>query len=60
MNRRYRKQLELATTHWTTEQDSYLIENHALTFAELIINLPFTDGQIIRRKERFGLLRREK
>lgn len=60
MNRRYRKQLELATTNWTTEQDSYLIENHALTFAELIINLLFTDGQIIRRKERFGLLRREK
>lgn len=58
MNRRYRKQLELATTNWTTEQDSYLIENHALTFAELIINLLFTDGQIIRRKERFGLLRR--
>ncbi|TCB50732.1 acyl-CoA thioesterase [Acinetobacter sp. ANC 4779] len=59
MNRRSRKQLE-ATTHWTREQDSYLIENHLLTFAELRIKLPFTDDQIIQRKKLLGLLRRER
>ncbi|WP_081408380.1 hypothetical protein [Acinetobacter sp. SFB] len=59
MNRRSRKQLE-ATTHWTTEQDSYLIENHLLTFAELRIKLPFTDDQIVQRKKLLGLLRRER
>ena len=60
MNRRTRKPLEVATTSWTTEQDGYLIENHSLTFAELRINLPFTDDQIIQRKEILGLSRRER
>ncbi|NNH35964.1 hypothetical protein HLH12_10480 [Acinetobacter sp. NIPH 2377] len=60
MNRRSRKPLESATTNWTTEQDSYLIENYSLTFAELRIKLPFTDDQIVQRKERLGLLRRER
>ncbi|MGE8559709.1 MAG: hypothetical protein ACN6NJ_01985 [Acinetobacter sp.] len=60
MNRRSRKKLELPTIHWTTEQDCYLIENNSLSFKELTNILPFTEDQIIQRKEILGLLRRDR
>ncbi|WP_407923617.1 MULTISPECIES: acyl-CoA thioesterase [Acinetobacter] len=44
---------------WTTEQDIYLIENSTVNMAVLLEYLPYTEEQIIERKEALGLLRRE-
>ena len=60
MNRAYRNKVEFSLIHWTVEQDGYLIENHSLSLAELQKRLPFTEDQIIQRKERLGLFRRER
>lgn len=47
-------------TNWTTEQDIYLIENSSLELSELCSCLPFSEDQIIERKEILGLIRRER
>lgn len=58
MKRPCRKKLIPAST-WTTEQDIYLIENSTVNIAVLLEYLPYTEEQIIERKEALGLLRRE-
>lgn len=45
---------------WTTEQDIYLIENSTQELPVLVSNLPYTEEQIIERKEALGLIRRER
>ncbi|MBI1452422.1 acyl-CoA thioesterase [Acinetobacter chengduensis] len=58
MKRPCRKKMISALT-WTTEQDIYLIENSTVNMAVLLEYLPYTEEQIIERKEALGLLRRE-
>jgi hypothetical protein len=58
MKRPCRKKMIPALT-WTTEQDIYLIENSTVNMAVLLEYLPYTEEQIIERKEALGLLRRE-
>lgn len=58
MNRAYRNKIEFSLIPWTVEQDGYLIENHSLSLTELQKRLPFTEDQIIQRKERLGLFKR--
>lgn len=60
MNRAYRNKVEFSLIQWTVEQDGYLIENHCLSLTELQKRLPFIEDQIIQRKERLGLFRRER
>lgn len=45
---------------WTQEQDIFLIENNHLSIEELVEKLPFNDHQILLRKKRLGLLRRDR
>lgn len=58
MKRPCQKKMIPALT-WTTEQDIYLIENSTVNMAVLLEYLPYTEEQIIERKEALGLLRRE-
>ncbi|MDA3442659.1 acyl-CoA thioesterase [Acinetobacter bereziniae] len=56
--KRQRKKHEFPKSNWTTEQDCYLIENSNLPINELMRNLPYSDDEIIDRKEILGLVRR--
>ena len=58
MKRHQRTKVIPAST-WTTEQDIYLIENSTVDMTVLLEYLPYTEEQIIERKEALGLLRRE-
>ena len=42
------------------EQDSFLIENSSMPIEGLINQLPFTEDEIINRKELLGLNKRQK
>ncbi|MCF0264293.1 acyl-CoA thioesterase [Acinetobacter guillouiae] len=56
--KRLSKKPEHITSNWSTEQDSFLIENSVMVIEELINHLPFTEDEIIKRKEVLGLTRR--
>lgn len=56
--KRHRKKPEFPKTNWTTEQDCFLIENSDLSIIELLNYLPFSDEEILDRKEVLGLIRR--
>ncbi|MDR6541599.1 hypothetical protein ABIC56_002777 [Acinetobacter bereziniae] len=58
--KRHRKKTEFPKTNWTTEQDCFLIENSDLSIIELLNYLPFSDEEILDRKEVLGLIRRAK
>lgn len=58
--KRHRKKPEFPTSHWTTEQDCYLIEHSSLTIEELTNDLPYSMDEIHERKEILGLVRRKK
>ena len=45
---------------WTTAQDVYLIEHADLTIEQLQQQLPYTQDQIIQRKQALGLVRRQR
>ena len=49
--KRQSKKSEHITSNWTTEQDSFLIENSFMVIEQLINHLPFTEDEIINRKE---------
>jgi hypothetical protein len=58
--KRYLKQIKSTTSHWTTEQDCFLIENNSLSIHELIEHLPFSEEEIRVRRSVLGLIRRDK
>ena len=58
--KRQSKKSEHITSIWTTEQDIFLIENSVMAIEELINHLPFTEDEIIKRKEVLGLTRRHR
>ena len=58
--KRQSKKSEHITSNWTTEQDSFLIENSFMVIEQLINHLPFTEDEIINRKELLGLNKRQK
>ena len=58
--KRLSKKPEHITSNWSTEQDSFLIENSVMVIEELINHLPFTEDEIIKRKEVLGLTRRHR
>lgn len=58
--KRQSKKSEHITSNWTTEQDIFLIENSVMAIEELINHLPFTEDEIIKRKEVLGLTRRHR
>ncbi|WP_209734244.1 hypothetical protein [Acinetobacter calcoaceticus] len=58
--KRYLKQIKSTTSHWTTEQDCFLIENNSLPIHELIEHLPFSEEEIRVRRAVLGLVRRDK
>ena len=45
--KRQSKKSEHITSNWTTEQDSFLIENSFMVIEQLINHLPFTEDEII-------------
>ena len=53
--KRQSKKSEHITSNWTTEQDSFLIENSFMVIEQLINHLPFTEDEIIKRKDVLGL-----
>lgn len=55
----YYKQTESAASHWTTEQDCFLIENNSLSIDELKEHLPFSEEEIRVRRSVLGLVRRD-
>lgn len=57
--RRYRKPV-IPVSNWTTDQDSYLIEHNSCSTEELLKILPYTEDEIIERKEILGLVRRNR
>lgn len=57
--KRYYKQTEPVTSHWTTEQDCFLIENNSLSIDELKEYLPFSEEEIRVRRSVLGLVRRD-
>lgn len=58
--KRYLKQTSTTISHWTTEQDCFLIENNSLSMCELIEQLPFSEEEIRVRRAVLGLVRRDK
>ena len=58
--KRHRKKSAHITSNWTTEQDCFLIENSSMLIDEIKEHLPFTEDEIINRKEVLGLTRRQK
>ncbi|WP_336168890.1 hypothetical protein [Acinetobacter sp. 161(2023)] len=58
--KRYLKQTQPTTSHWTTEQDCFLIENNSLSIQKLIEHLPFSEKEIRVRRSVLGLVRRDK
>ncbi|MCH4245952.1 acyl-CoA thioesterase [Acinetobacter gerneri] len=52
------KKLEFPVTNWTTEQDIFLIEHSSMSIVELTNNLPYSEDEIMARKEVLGLIRR--
>ena len=58
--KRRRKKSEHINSNWTIEQDSFLIENSSMSIEDLINQLPFTEDEILNRKEVLGLTRRQK
>ncbi len=58
--KRHHKKSEHINSNWTTEQDSFLIENSSMPIEGLINQLPFTEDEIINRKELLGLNKRQK
>lgn len=58
--KRYLKQTKSTISHWTTEQDCFLIENNSLPIHELIDHLPFSEEEIRVRRSVLGLVRRDK
>ena len=58
--KRYHKKSEHINSNWTTEQDIFLIENSSMSIEGLINQLPFTEDEILNRKEVLGLTRRQK
>ena len=57
--RPYRKPI-IPPSNWTTAQDCYLIEHCNLAHEELKQVLPYSDDEIMQRKEILGLIRRSK
>ncbi|WP_227555019.1 acyl-CoA thioesterase [Acinetobacter johnsonii] len=57
--KRHRKKSELLASNWTTEHYSFLIENSSMLIEDLLEHLPFTEDEIINRKEVLGLTRRQ-
>ena len=57
--RPYRKPI-IPPSSWTTAQDCYLIEYHDLGHDALKKVLPYSDDEIMQRKEILGLIRRSK
>ena len=58
--KRRRKKSEHINSNWTIEQDSFLIENSSMSIEGLKNQLPFTEDEILNRKEVLGLTRRQK
>ena len=58
--KRHRKKSEYINSNWMIEQDSFLIENSSMPIEGLINQLPFTEDEIINRKELLGLNKRQK
>jgi len=58
--KRHHKKSEHINSNLTTEQDSFLIENSSMPIEGLINQLPFTEDEIINRKELLGLNKRQK
>jgi len=58
--KRYLKQTPSTTSHWTTEQDCFLIENNSLSIHDLMAHLPFSEEEIRVRRAVLGLVRRDK
>ncbi|WP_151707597.1 acyl-CoA thioesterase [Acinetobacter sp. TUM15064] len=58
--KRHRKKSEYINSNWMIEQDSFLIENSFMPIEGLINQLPFTEDEIINRKELLGLNKRQK
>ena len=58
--KRHRKKSEYINSNWMIEQDSFLIENSSMPIEGLINQLPFTEDEIINRKEFLGLNKRQK
>ncbi|WP_312970870.1 acyl-CoA thioesterase [Acinetobacter gerneri] len=56
--KRPRKKTEYAASNWTTEQDCYLIEHSSMSIEDLIVELPYSEDEIMARKEVLGLVRR--
>ncbi len=56
--KRPRKKPEFTASNWTTEQDCYLIEHSSMSIEELIVELPYSEDEIMARKEVLGLVRR--
>lgn len=56
--KRPRKKPEYSASNWTTEQDCYLIEHSSMSIEELIVELPYSEDEIMARKEVLGLVRR--
>lgn len=56
--KRPRKKPEHAASNWTTEQDCYLIEHSLMSIEDLIVELPYSEDEIMARKEVLGLVRR--
>ncbi len=57
--KRYYKQTGSVASHWTTEQDCFLIENNSLSIDELKEHLPFSEEEIRVRRSVLGLVRRD-
>jgi len=56
--KRSRKETEFQLSDWTTDQDCYLIEHSFLSIQELMKELPYSEDEIMARKEVLGLIRR--
>ena len=60
MKKRHYLKPNIAPSNWTTAQDCYLIEHQAQSHEQLKAVLPYTDDEIMQRKEVLGLIRRSK
>lgn len=58
--KRYLKSTQSTTSTWTTEQDSFLIENNFLSIQQLLEQLPYSEEEIRVRRAVLGLVRRDK
>lgn len=58
--KRSRKKSGFPVINWTTDQDCYLIEHGSMSIDELSNNLPYSEAEIMARKDMLGLIRRSR